>query len=255
MKLLQLLVLFLAFLLHGCGCSIVDPGHRGVKVHLGEVSPVAYGEGVVWHAPLLTSVENISIQQQTQGLKAECYSSDLQQVNLEIKVLYRLPENKVVTLYKDYHGDPFDSLVVPRVQESLKEITALLTAENIVKKREIIKAEALKLAKAKVGDLVFIEDIVIENETLSKELETAIESKMVQQQEAAKAEFLKQKATVEAETALIRAKGEANALDVTGIALRNNPQILTLELIKKWNGVAPQALGSPNTLLQLPGTK
>lgn len=255
MKLLQLLILFLAFLLHGCGCSIVDPGHRGVKVHLGEVTPTAFPEGLVWHLPLLTSIRNISVQQETWTMKAECYSSDLQQVSIDLKVLYRIPEANVVKIFRDYGDKPFESLVAPRVQESMKEVTALQTAENIVKKREQMKIDVLKLVKQKLDGLLIVEDVVIENETLSKELETAIESKMVQQQEAAKAEFLKQKATVEAETALIRAKGEASALDITGQALKNNPQILTLEMIKKWNGIAPQALGNTGTLLQLPGAK
>lgn len=241
---LVLSILFLSSFLNGCGCSVVKPGQRGVKVFLGEVTPQAVPEGLVWHAPILTNVVKVSVQQTTSELKAECYSSDLQQVEMNIKVLYRIPESQVVTLYQKYSGDVFGSLVAPRVQESLKEVTALKTAENIVKEREKIKADALALAKGKVGELVEIVDIVIENETLSKELETAIESKMVQQQEAAKAEFLKQKARVEAETALIKAQGEANAIRVRSEALSKNPEVIQLMIAEKWDGKAPLVVGN-----------
>ncbi len=43
-----------------------------------------------------------------------------------------------------------------------------------------------------------IEDVVIENITLTKELEQAIEAKMVQEQEAAKSKYLQQRAQIEA---------------------------------------------------------
>ena len=236
-------LLGLILLLSGCGCSIVDPGHRGVKVHLGEVSPQALPEGLVWHQPMVTTIHQISIQQQTQEMKAECYSSDLQQVEARLQVLYRIPENDIVSIYQKYSGDPFASLVAPRINESLKEVTAGMTAEQIVKNREKVKMAALAGAKAKIGDIIYIEDIVIENINLTKQLEHAIEEKMVQQQEAAKAEFTKQKAKVEAETAAIRAQGEADAIRIRGAALKENSKLIELQIVEKWDGHTPQVVG------------
>lgn len=248
-------ILFLTVLgLSSCGCTIVDPGTRGVKVSLGEVNPQAFPEGLTWHAPLITSIHEVSVQQQTKGMDAECYSADLQQVNMKLKVLYRIPEDHVVTLFQKYAGDPFDSLVAPRVAEALKEVTALQTAEGIVKNREKMKVAALAGAKSKIGNLVFIEDIVIENVTLSKELETSIEAKMVQQQEAAKAQFTKEKAIIDAETALITAEGQAKAISVRGAAIRNNPGLVELQIVEKWDGKVPQVVGGShgaNMLLPL----
>ena len=103
-------------------------------------------------------------------------------------------------IYQGYAGDPFDSLIAPRVQEAMKEVTALESAEQIVKNREVIKSKALLAARAKIGDMLFVEDVVIQNIDLSHELETAIEAKMVQEQEAAKAKFTQQKAQIEADT-------------------------------------------------------
>jgi prohibitin 2 len=108
-----------------------------------------------------------------------------------------------------------------------------------VKKREEIKGRAVSAAREKIGTILIVEDIVVENITLSPELEAAIESKMVQEQEAAKARFTQQKAQIEADTAIIRAKGEAEAIRVRAEAIRDNPGLIQLQIVEKWDGKAP----------------
>lgn len=234
---------FAAIILAFAGSYIVQPGHRGVLVTMGRVSPTFAPEGFGLRAPLVTTVIPISIRQQTQALKAECYSSDLQQVNAELRLLYRIPEGSVVKIYQDYAGDPFDNLIAPRVNEAIKEVTALQNAESIVKKREDIKTKALAVLRQKVGSILVVEDLVIQNISLSKELEHAIEAKMVQEQEAAKAKFTQQKAEIEANTAVIRAKGEAQAIQIRGRALKETPQLIQLQIVEKWDGKAPLVVG------------
>lgn len=234
--------------LQGCP-ACVGAGHRGVLTTMGKVSQDLYGEGLTFTSPVSTMHEVSIRQQHGEMSKTECYSSDLQQINAALAVLYRLPENRVVELFQKYAGSPFESLVIPRVNEALKEVTAVRTAANIVQEREKVKQETLAAARAKIGDLVTIDDIVIENLTLSPQLEQAIESKMVQQQEAAKAEFTKQKAKIEAETAVLRAEGEAKAITIRGNAIRDNPKLIDLQIAEKWNGVAPLVVGSSGNIL------
>ncbi|MDB6057652.1 MAG: hypothetical protein JWO95_1496, partial [Verrucomicrobiales bacterium] len=198
----------------------------------------------------------MNVRQRTQPLRADCFSSDLQQVIVDLRVLYRVPEESVVQIYKQFSGDPFDSLIAPRVQEALKEVVALKTAEQIVKQREEIKEKALAAAKLKIGTNLWVEDIVIRNIDLSKELERAIEAKMVAEQQSAQARFTQVQAQVEAESAIIRAKGEAEALKVRGEALKMNPAFLRLQIIERWNGksplVVPAAGNSAGTGMLLP---
>jgi prohibitin 2 len=149
----------------------------------------------------------------------------------------------VVRIYSEYSGDPFDSLIAPRVQEALKEVAALQSAEQIVKKREDVKVKSLAAAREKIGSILILEDLVIENIVLSKELETAIESKMVQEQEAAKARFTQQKAQIEADTAIIKAKGEAEAIRVRAEAIKDNPGLIQLQIVEKWDGRSPLVVG------------
>ena len=222
---------------------VVEPGFRGVEVTLGKVSNQFKPEGFGTKSPFITQIVSIPVRQLTRELPAECYSSDLQQVNVSLRVLYRIPEASVVRIYKEFAGDPFETLIAPRVQEALKEVTALQSAEQIVKKREEIKAKALIASRDKVGTILILEDLVLENITLSKELEAAIESKMVQEQEAAKARFTQQKTQIEADTAIIRAKGEAEAIRVRAEAIRDNPGLIQLQIVEKWDGKAPLVIG------------
>lgn len=222
---------------------VVEPGYRGVLVTLGKVDDQVRPEGFGTKAPFVSHIEPVMIKQRTQSLEAECYSLDLQQVNVTVRILYRIPENMVVRIYKDFAGDPFESLVAPRVQEAVKEVAALQSAEQIVRKREDIKTKALIASKEKVGGILFLEDLVIENITLSKELEQAIEAKMVQEQEAAKSRFTQQKAQIEAETAKIKAQGEADAIRIRGLALKETPGLIDLQIVEKWDGRSPLVIG------------
>jgi prohibitin 2 len=178
-------------------------------------------------------------------MQAECYSSDLQQVRVEVHVLYRVPEQSVVRIFQEFAGAPFDNLIAPRVIEAVKEVTATQSAEQIVKKREEVKTRSLELARRKIGtNFLQVVDIVLANLSLSQELEQAIELKMVQEQEAEKAKFTQLKAQIEADTAIIRAKGEAEAIQVRGQALRDNPNFIKLQVVQNWNGKSPLVVGA-----------
>jgi prohibitin 2 len=144
--------IFVVLIMASSGTYVVHPGYRGVEVVMGKVTSVPKKEGFGLKMPLITRVEPVSIRQQTAEDKAECYSADLQQIHIELRVLFRIPEASVVTLYQGYEGDAFQSLVAPRIHEALKEVAAMQSAEQIVKNREQIKTKALDLAKQKLGN-------------------------------------------------------------------------------------------------------
>jgi prohibitin 2 len=244
------LLVFVVVIMAASGTYVVNPGYRGVEVTMGKVSDAFKPEGFGLKEPFVTTIYPVSIRQQTAEDNAECYSSDLQQIVVDLRVLYRIPESSVVKLFHEYYGDPFESLIAPRVQEALKEVAASQSAEQIVKNREQIKTRALELAKKKVGSLVVIEDIVIQNITLTKELETAIEAKMVQEQDAAKAKYIQQRAQIEADTAVIQAKGEAESIRIRGQALKDDPAFVDLKIVDKWDGATPLVIGGGGVVYQ-----
>ncbi len=239
------ILVFVLIVLASSGTYVVQPGFRGIAVTLGKVSPQFKPEGFGFKQPFVTAIQHMSVRQQTRPMPAECYSSDLQQVKMEVHVLYRVPERSVVKIFQEYAGEPFDNLIAPRVQEAIKEVAASMSAEQIVKKREEVKIGALDVARKKIGtDFLEVVDVVLYNITLSPELEQAIELKMVQEQEAEKAKFTQLKAQIEADTAIIRAKGEAEAIQVRGQALRDNPDFIRLQILQNWNGRSPLVVGT-----------
>lgn len=243
------ILIFVIVLMASSGTYVVHPGYRGVEVTMGKVTPSPKSDGFGLKLPLVTTIYPVSIRQQTAEDTAECYSADLQQINVELRVLFRIPESSVVKLYQQYDGDPFESLVSPRTHEALKEVMAMQSAEQIVKSREGIKTRALGLTRDKLGTLIVIEDIVIQNISLTKELEHAIELKMVQEQEAQRSKFVQTRAQIEADTAVIKARGEAESIRIRGEALRENPSFVELQVVDKWDGIAPLVVGHGDGLM------
>ena len=223
--------------------TVVEPGHRGVRVTLGKVSPEPLAEGVAFKWPMgVSKIIELNVQQQKVDGEAPCFSSDLQTVIFKYAVMYRLNAAAAVSLYQDYRGDPYETLVAPRVQEALKQITARYTAEGLVQKREIIREETVALLRQAVGEKIDIVDFNVTNLDLSDQLEQAIEAKMVQQQTALKKEFELNSERKEAEIVAVKAEAEAKAVKIRGEALVSNPLVLQLEVIKKWNGISPSVV-------------
>ncbi len=236
-------------------CHVVPPGYRGVKVTLGQVDPNPLNEGLAFYIPMIQMVRDQSVQQHTEGDKTVCYSSDLQTISVNYKILFRTSADQVVNLFRNYNGDPYDTLIVPRFQESLKEVASHYTAENFVKSREEVKKQILEALKGRLAGLQEIDDLAITNIDLSEQLEKAIETKMTMQQEALQKEFELQKAQKDAEITVVRANAEAQAIQTQGNAIKENPEIISLEIARRWNGQSPQSVvvgqGGANVLLPL----
>ncbi len=297
--------------------EIVQPGYRGVSVTLGKVDPNFRGEGLNFKMPFVETVYQIPVKQITVSGVAQCFSSDLQTVHIAFKALYRIPESKVVELFQEYKGDPYESLLEPRIQDSLKQVAALYRAEDLVKNREQVKIRATKIVQktlrlkegysfADVSDvkelmeakeeiarkqekqtressdiptpdlptpvaavdkdeldgemynavpLVRLVDLPINNIDLTDDLERAIEQKQIKEQEALAKRYELEKAKREAEITIVNAEAEAKAVRIKGDALRSAPEVIELEIAKKWDGKTPSTVvvgkGGGNVLLPL----
>jgi len=225
--------------------TIVDVGYRGVYVSMGSMSNTLLEEGFHLKAPWAT-VHKIEVKQVTIVGNTECFSKDLQTIKITYSCMYALPQDKVLTLFQKYSGDPFNSLVKPRIEEAIKFAASTLTAEAIVKQREQVKATALAEIKKQLEGLVAVSDIPITNIDLTDMLEKAIEGKQVAEQKALAKEYELQAANKDAEISIAKAKGEAEAIRITGEALAKSPTVTLMEAVKKWDGHAPNSLVLPN---------
>ncbi len=245
---------FVAFFALLSSYYTVQPGNRGVLVTQGHVQQTLANEGPGFKTPFLTTLHEVSVRQQTKKFHTEAVSSDKQYVGVDLTIMYLVPEGSVIDMFTNFQGNPFDALIQPRITEALKEITVLSTAQGILEQREEIKQKTLLSSRLKIGNKLNLVDVVVENITLSPELNQAIEQKMVQEQEAAKAKFTQLKTTIEAETAVIKATGEAKSIRIRGEAIKQNPGLINLQIAEKWNGVSPLVVGAgsgSNVLLPL----
>lgn len=253
-KIVGLGIAVVAVLIVGGSWHIVPPGHRGVAVTLGKAATLPRSDGITAKLPLVTTIYDMPIKQITQEGTAACFSSDLQTVQVKFNVLYRIPEGQVVSLFVMYHGNPYDTLILPRAQEITKQQTAFHRAEDLVKAREKLKAAILPKLQEAIKEVTIV-DFVVNNIDLTKELEAAIELKQVMEQQALAKNYELQKETKEAEITVVRATAEAQAVKIKGEALKAAPEVIQLEIAKKWDGKAPTyvstSAGGANILLPL----
>jgi prohibitin 2 len=248
-------VVALGFL--GLQCyHIVPPGHRGISVTLGKVNPSELPEGITFKWPFVQRILDFPIMQLKADGRSPSFSSDLQNMTFAYTVMYRVPAKQVVNLFQQYKGEPYSTLIEPRVQEAIKQVTAASRAEDLVKNRERVKEDSLSKLRQAVGDVLQIVDLSITNIDLSDQLEQAIEQKVVREQEALAKSFELEKEKKQAEITIVRAEAEAKSVGIKGTALKTSPEVIQFEIAQRWDGKAPLSVsvgngGGTNILLPI----
>ncbi len=231
-------VLFFVVLIGGTAAIRTVPvGHVGIVTSFGSVTGQTLEPGMhlvfPWHA---VTVLDTRIQNYT--TKTECFSKDLQLLQVQLNIMTSLPKSRAQSVFTTV-GPDYANQVVPRVFEILKQEVSKYTAELVIENREIIRSDVLAACRTRLAELVEFQDVVLTNVDFSDAYERAIESKQVAQQESLKARYELEKAKIEAEKAVATAEGEAESIRIKGEALKNSPGMAQLEAIRKWNGVAP----------------
>lgn len=239
-----LLVLILALLggllAFGSACAVVPAGHRGVQLQASAVTGVVLNEG--WHLqlPLLQRVEVMSVQTQAYHSKATAASRNLQAVDTEVTLTYRLDPLRVPEVYQNL-GVAYESrIIAPAIQEKVKAVTAEFEAERLITERPRVRQEiedSLRTYLQQFG--INVVAVQITNFDFSKEFNEAIEQKQVAEQRALTARNDLERIRIEAEQRITQAKGEAEAIRIQGEALQNNPRLVELEAVKRWDGRLP----------------
>jgi regulator of protease activity HflC (stomatin/prohibitin superfamily) len=249
------------------GCfQVVQPGHAGVFVRLGQVRPIVVAEGVHMKIPFIDTIEQLDIRQSTENAQASAASKDLQTVTTDITVIYSLVGSYAPKIFQRIGPrDAFAHVVItPALQECLKSVTAKYTAEQLVTQRSAVKADVERqvnefikksLLVRELDGCVMIDNIAITEFRFSREFDRAIEEKVRAEQEALKAEREKQKIVTQAEAAKeqSRLQSEAKAIAINSEsiaraeaikreseALKANPELIQLRLVERWDGKLPQ---------------
>jgi regulator of protease activity HflC (stomatin/prohibitin superfamily) len=244
-----IVVLLLIALLAYSSIVIVQPGHVGVVVQLGEVQPGAVPEGIFFKIPIIQDVVQVEVRVQKRESEQTAASRDLQTVSTNVVVNYHLVNDEVPTLFKHVGLSYNDRIVDPAIGEAVKAVTAQFTAEQLISKRSEVSAKIKEALSSRFSNYYMVlDEINITEFRFSTEFNNAIEQKQIAEQQALKAQLDLQRIEIEAQQTIESAKAEAEALRLQREVISKDLIDLRkieaqIAAIKKWNGILPNVTG------------
>jgi regulator of protease activity HflC (stomatin/prohibitin superfamily) len=219
----------------------IEAGHRGVVLRMGAVTGEIKNEGFYTKTPFVDRVIPMDVRMQKEQVETDGASKDLQSVKTVVALNLSVLPDKCALLYQTIGPDYLLTAVAPAMQESIKAVIAQYTAEELVSKREDVREAIAKLISEKLSPLgLKIEALNIVNFDFSASFNQAIEAKVTAEQNALAAKNLLAQKEFEAQQTVAIAKGKADAMQIEANALRDNPMILQLRALEKWDGTLPR---------------
>ncbi len=192
--------------------TTIPAGHRGVVIRFSAVTGKILDEGLQMKVPFIDSVEKMSVQTQKVEANASAASRDLQDVQTTIALNWHLDPNMAAEVYRTLGLSFIDRIASPAIQETVKQITVKYIAEDLILKREEVKAAFTEnLSNRLLARGIVIETVSITNFQFSNTFIAAIESKVAAEQAVLEAKNKLERVKVEAQQREEEAKGEASA--------------------------------------------
>lgn len=224
------------------------------------------GEGLTIINPLWQDLIKMDIKTQRVDQDASAASKDLQNVATNLAVNYHLDAGKTFNLYKTIGLDYKNRVIVPAVQETVKQMTAKYTANQVVTQRDLLKNDIQTALEARLSPVgIMVENVNIINVEFSKSFNDAIEATSTVRQNELKAQNQLNVIRIEAQTkvvqaqanynatvtnanaqkdkAIIEAQGQEEAIKTISKALQENPEYILYLQSQRWNGQLPMFAG------------
>ena len=234
-----ILAIILLILVFGSWAT-VPTGHRGVVTSFGKVTDRVLDEGLHAKIPFINQVSRMNVQIQKVEADADSSSKDLQSVRALVALNYRIDATRVQDVFQDVGKEYVSKIIEPVIEESVKSGTALFTAEELITKRPEVKETIENKMRETLGEQgIDVIELNVVNFNFSESFDAAIEAKVTAEQEALAAKNKLEQIKFEAQQDIESSKGRAEAIRIEAEALRNNPDVLELRAIEKWNGVLP----------------
>jgi prohibitin 2 len=246
---------------------IVDAGNRGILVQFGNVATEnSLDEGIHFVIPFRDNVVQIEVRTQKIVESATSASKDLQDVSTQVALNYHVDPDRAQVLYQQLGPDYANRVIVPAIQESVKQVTARFNAEELITKRETVKNQIEEQITARLGAYnIVVDALSITEFQFSPQFTAAVEAKVEAQQRALQAQNELRRIQIEAQqneaqaigeqkaniaraegikqSNVLQAEGEAQAITLIDAQLRNNPTYLEWLKATKWDGVLPLVTG------------
>lgn len=272
-------IVLLAFALFVIPSSIVivDSGTVGVVRRFGAVRDVPLEEGLHFIIPFAEKLVPVDIRLNSTNSDALSSSKDLQTVSTVVSVQYSLNgPTAPMTFQKIGRNEKVQATVInPSIGESVKAVTAKYTAEELITKREAVKAQVqiaiqtfidTTMQEKGIVNGIRVANVAITDFQFSSEFNRAIELKVKAEQEALQAKNEKLRRVTQAEASAVekelaadaeayavtvQSKARADAIQREARALKDNPQLIELRRVERWNGQLPQFTGGMTPLFDV----
>ncbi|MFC2005818.1 prohibitin family protein [Chloroflexota bacterium] len=192
--------------------TTIPAGHRGVVIRFSAVTGRILNEGLQTKVPFLDSVVKMSVQTQKYEVKAASASRDLQDVSTTIALNWHLDPSMADEVYREIGLEYIDRIAAPAIQETVKQVTAKFNAEDLILKREEVKAAITENLSTRLMERgIITEAVSITEFQFSSTFIAAIEAKVAAEQAVFEAINKLERTKVEAQQREELEKGEANA--------------------------------------------
>lgn len=248
---IAVVIVLAVIILAASAITIVPAGSKGIVLNFGAVSGKVVDEGMTFRIPFMQTVKVIDVRMQKyESADNASASKDLQSINSNIAVNYRVDSTAVDQLYKNIGMNYETTVVAPAISECMKAVTAKYTAEELITKRSEVSAEMKEFLQHKLTDkYIVVDSFNVISFDFSEAFNKAIEEKQIAEQNAQKARYDLERIKTEAEQAITKAQGEAEAMKLKNAELTEN--IIYLEYINKWDGKMPTYYGGDSNGLLL----
>ncbi len=234
----------------------VETGEVAVVKHLGQAKEVKTA-GTYFNLWITNKYQTYDAKVQNVSIETAAYSSDAQTMNIQMNLQYQILSDKVLEIANQYGS--LDALNV-RIQaiaiEKTKATLSSHKAMDIIANRAAMSPAVEEEVRKAVGEEYYVNivSVVLTNIDFSDAFETAVEEKMIAEQQQLKSEYENQtkvaKAEAEAKAKIVEAEAEAKANELLEKTLTD--KILQEMYIDKWNGELPQVVAGEDANLMIP---
>jgi regulator of protease activity HflC (stomatin/prohibitin superfamily) len=192
----------------------------------------------------------MDVRIQKDEIPASAASKDLQIVTSRIALNYHLDPDSVNKIWQEVGRNYNIRIIAPSIQEAVKAESAKFTAEELIIRREEVKEQIkANLTQRLLERSILVDEFNIIEFQFSKAFNEAIEAKVTAEQLKLKADRDLERIVIEAEQKVADAKGKAEAIRIEAVALRQNPQVVELRWIEKWDGKVPTYWGEASPFI------
>ena len=259
-----IVVLFLALILLFDSVRVNSPTQTSIVTTVGNMTGTQ-GAGLYFKFPIIsratvydTTVQSIEC---IDGVgKVNCKTldggtKDLQSIKVAVQVSYVIDGSKIKELYKLVQDQTtFDNVIVPAtIEEALKVTVSKYAGEELVTKRDSVKADLEKELQERL-DKFYLKLVAVNivNFEFSESFQTEIDKKVATQQQVLQKEEELKRVEAESKIKITAANADAEVTRIQGEALKLNPQILELQKIQKWDGKLPSVVSGTDPIISLP---